>query len=266
MNNESATRIGFWDIETSYLLMAAFSRYELHVAYSQVFQEWFTISACYKLLGEDKIHHVSILDDKKRFEKDFTDDYYVIKKLREFIDSVDILIAHNGDNFDWKKFKAKLIKYKMPPVKKPILIDTYKEAKTAHFTSNKLGDLAKFLSLNNKSHSNSGDWLLISLPYGTYGKVIVTKKTKTNAIKRVLKYNKADIPPLEDLYLELRPYMTRHPNLNQFHSDLKVRCKNCGSSNMLPHGSSCGYIQWKCGNCGHKSRSTTRVKKIVQMV
>lgn len=261
---KSGPRIGLWDIETSYLLMAAFSRYDLKVAYSQVFQEWFIISATFKILGEKTIHRTSLLDDMKRFKKDFKDDYVITKTLRDFISSVDILIAHNGDNFDWKKFKAKLIKHKLPPIRKPLLIDTFKEAKTAHFTSAKLGDLAIFLELDAKKHSSSGDWLTVTLPYGKYEKGEITKQKKIAAIKRILKYNVGDLPPLEALYLELRPYMTRHPNLNQWHVDAKRRCKNCGSVDIISDGFSRGYKQYTCKSCGHKFRDMTR-GKIIQV-
>jgi hypothetical protein len=252
MNNKPI--IGYWDIETSLLLLAAFTRYELRVPFSMVTQDWFMFCAAIQYEGK-KTKLISILNDPERFKKDFTDDYHVIKELRDFIDSVDILIAHNGDHFDWKKFKAKLIKYKIAPPRKPILIDTYKESKTAQFTSGKLGDLSVQLDLPHKSHSNQGDWLIATLPYGTYvigSKVIeITVQTKQAALKRIGEYNLKDIPPLVNLYKRLRPYMNRHPNLNQWAKDGKPVCTNCGSSNLNPDGSTRGFPKFRCGNCGH---------------
>ena len=254
--------IGYWDVETSLLLTGVFQRF-LHSAipFSMVFQDWFMFCAAIQIEGE-KAELISILDDPERFDKDFTDDYYVIKRLRDFIDSVDILIAHNGDHFDWKKFKRCLIRHKIKPPRKPILIDTYKESKTAQFTSGKLGDLAIQLDLPHKAHSDRGNWLICTLPYGTYKigtrKIVVTKETKIRAIKKMGKYNLKDLPPLRALYLRLRPYMTRHPNLNQWAEDGVPVCRNCGSINVRPDGSTRGFKKYICDNCGHTMQGHRR--------
>lgn len=258
MKNEPV--LGYWDVETAFMLLASFARYgEMNIPYSSVFQDWFMFCAAFQLEGK-KAKLVSVLDNKKRFNKDFTDDYHVIKTLRDFIDSVDILVAHNGDHFDWKKFKARLIYHKIPVPRKPILIDTYKEAKTSQFTSNKLGDLAIQLELPHKSRSNSGDWLICTLPYGYYPKLKlrVTKETKAAALKRIGKYNLKDLPPLISLYKRLRPYMNRHPNLNQWAKDGKPRCTNCGSTALRSDGSSRGFPQFICTGCGKKSQGMKR--------
>jgi hypothetical protein len=251
-------KILLWDIETSYLLGAFFQRYnDSPIPYASVFQEWFVISAQFKWLHEKKTTVISVLDNKNRFNNDFTDDYIVIKTLRDLLDEADIVVAHNGDHFDWKKFKAKLIYHKISPPRRPKMIDTYKEAKSSANTSNKLGDLCEYYGLENrKASSNFGDWLIATLPYGVYKKskgkkLVVTKKTKTAAIKHIAhEYGKYDIPALESLYLELRPYMFRHPNLNEYYDDGIDRCTNCKSCDLKKDGSSHGKQKYKCNNCG----------------
>ena len=251
--------LGYWDIETSLLLLAAFTRYELRVPFSMVTQDWFMFCAAVQYEGK-KERLISILDDQKRFSKNFRDDYHVIKELRDFVDSVDVLIAHNGDNFDWKKFKAKCILHGIEPPRKPLLIDTYKESKTAHFTSGKLGDLSIQLDLPHKSSSNPGDWLIATLPYGTYtvgSKILeVTVKSKTAAINRIGKYNLKDIPPLRNLYKRLRPYMTRHPNLNRVRVD-HPGCPVCLSKHFQMRGKKMGIQTYQCQDCKHWFRDTT---------
>ncbi len=252
-----------WDVETSYLLAAVFQRFlSSAIPFSSVVQDWFMFCAAVQWLHEKKPRLISILDDPERFDKDFTDSYHVVLELRNLIDEADILIAHNGDHFDWKKFKALLIKYKIKPPRKPILIDTYKESKTAQFTSGKLGDLAIQLDLAHKAHSNSGDWLLATLPYGTYRmgskKIIVSKETKTAALKRIGKYNLKDIPPLIQLYKRLRPYMTRHPNLNRYILE-NPGCPVCGSGNKWKEGKRAGIQVYSCKDCGHKYKETTAI-------
>ncbi len=269
----STPKILLWDIETSLLLTATFQRFSHSpIPYAMVFQEWFVISAQFKWLTEKKTHVVSLLDDKKRFDNDPADDYHIIKVLRDLLDEADIVIAHNGDHFDWKKFKAKLIYHKIKPPRKPTMIDTYKESKSAHFTSRKLGDLCEYLDLDHQKVSHRlGEWLQATLPYGTFrkskGKIIkVTKASKKTAIYHIShEYGKYDIPALESLYKELRPYMSRHPNLNQYYADGIDRCTNCGSSDISPHGKNGhGRKTYICNPCGKKclARRTTKYSSL----
>ena len=97
----SKPKILFWDIETSLLLVATFTRYELRVPFSMVTQDWYMMCAAVQWYDEKKTTLLSVLDDPKRFKKDFTDDYSVVKRLRDLIDESDILIAHNGNHFDY---------------------------------------------------------------------------------------------------------------------------------------------------------------------
>lgn len=262
-------KILLWDIETSLMLMAAFQRMNLSpVPYSMVFQEWFVISAQFKWLGEKKTQVISLLDDKKRFDTDPTDDKFIITQLRNLLDEADIVVAQNGDHFDWKKFKTKLMYHRIKPPRKPKMIDTYKEARSAAFSSNKLGDLCEYLDLKNqKAVHNRGDWLMATLPYGTYrkskGKIIkVTKAAKKKAIHHIAhEYGLYDIPSLEELYLTLRPYMSKHPNLNEYHADGIDRCTNCGSTHIKHDGhNGAGRKQYACQNCGKKMLAKRKTK------
>src|ERR1035437_5344908 len=60
-----------WDVETSYLLTAVFQRFLTNaIPFSSVTQDWFMFCAAVQWLHKDKIQLISILDDKKRFDKD----------------------------------------------------------------------------------------------------------------------------------------------------------------------------------------------------
>ena len=255
-------KILYWDIETSLLLLAAFTRYELRVPFNMVVADWFMFCAAVQWEGGKPILF-SILDDKKRFQKDFSDDKYVIQKLRDMINEADILIAHNGDHFDWKKFKKKIIEHKIKPPRKPILIDTYKESKTAQFTSGKLGDLSIQLNLPHKSHSNPGDWLVATLPYGTYKvgsrKIVITKNSKIAALRRIGKYNLKDLPPLINLYKRIRPYMIRHPNMSKMTG--RPVCPVCAGRKVIYNGYFVnGDHKVVCRECNHPFRENVAHK------
>ena len=51
----------------------------------------------------------------------------------------------------------------------------------------------------------------------------------------MLEYNKQDVALLEEIYLALAPYSTRHPNLAVEMGD-KIRCNICCSDNVHPTG------------------------------
>ncbi len=236
---KNSARIGLWDIETSPLIVATFGLFDQNIPYTSIIQDWFIICAAYKILGEKKIHSCKITDDKGRFVKNYTDDYFVVKELHNFVSKVDILIAHNGDNFDWKKFMARVIYHKLPPIKQPILIDTLKIARQSKFTSNKLGNLAKQFGFPDKLPSGMNMWVKAS-------------KGEKQAISQMAKYNIGDIPPLEKLYLRLKPYMKGHPNMNMFQD--RPGCPKCGGNRIrkkgLEYAKTRAYQKYQCCDCG----------------
>lgn len=249
--NSSAARIGLWDIETSPLIAATFGLFDQNIPYTSIIQDWFIICAAFKILGNKTIKSVKITDNKKRFKKDHTDDYHVVKALYDFISSIDILVAHNGDNFDWKKFMARVIYHRLPPIKQPILIDTLKISRQAKFTSNKLGNLAKHFGFPDKLPSGMDMW-------------VKAAQGNEQAIRRMAKYNIGDLPPLESLYLKLRPYMKSHPNLGLFSRERMV-CKACGSKHIHRKGyrtNNTGvFPSYQCQDCGAWSQGKSAVKR-----
>src|SRR5579872_2275261 len=111
-------------------------------------QEWYIISYAYQWIDENKVYAKSLPDFAKQFKKDPTDDKKLLETLWELINEADIIIAHNGDEFDIKKINARFALHGMTPPAPFKTIDTLKMARRYfNFTSNKLGDLAKFLGV-----------------------------------------------------------------------------------------------------------------------
>ena len=85
----------------------------------------------------------------------------VIKTLHDVLSEADIIIAHNGDKFDSKKFNTRAIAYGLPPIEPKKSVDTLKIARRRFaFTSNKLSYLAKFLGVESKDESPDWDKVL----------------------------------------------------------------------------------------------------------
>lgn len=220
---QTEPRVVLWDIETSGIVATTWNLYPESIHHSNMLHDWFIISGAWKELGSSKTHAVSLLDDSKRFNKDHTDDYYVVKALRDMLEGVDILIHHNGDRFDCKAFNARLIYHRLPPLPKLVTVDTLKEVKKiAKFTSNRLDFLGKIFTGQGKEETPPGTWL----------KAMSGDKT---AIKNMVRYNKVDVTKLEEIYLRLRPYIVKHPNIAVLKGGQKHECPKCGSSDVFKH-------------------------------
>ena len=67
------------------------------------------------------------------------------------------------------------------------------------------------------------------------------------------KYNKHDVVILEQLYLKLRPWMSRHPNLATI-AEVEKACPKCGNTEgMKPRGWSASSVSrrrvYQCVSC-----------------
>ena len=218
-------KILIYDIETSYSIMASFSLWPNHISHDNILQEWNMISAAWKWAGQKKVYAVSVADNLREFRKDPTNDYHVVKALRDAIEEADIIVAHNGDKFDIKKLNTRILFHGLKPIGKKVSVDTLKVAKKEFsFTSNRLDYIAKFLGFTGKLPSGNGLWLR-------------ALQGDVKAIKEMVIYNKEDVRVLENVYNKLKPYMTNHPNRFLFvDGETKEACPQCGSTHTIKHG------------------------------
>lgn len=251
-------KIALWDIETA-KMQVSFSTYSRKL-YSPFLPSdaikrhiWMPCAA-WKMLGDKRVFSACVLDDPKRFKKCYFDDYVVVKALHDLMHEVDVIVAHNGDNFDWKMFTARCIFHDLPPPPRPLMIDTLKVARSCFkFEANDLRYLARFLGVEEKGQAP--DWELIAIG-------------DEKEIKLCASYNKQDIRALEPIYLKLRPYMKNHPNVNAAHRLPVDVCPTCASPNIILRGfhvTRSGKKQrMQCQECGawcqeKKSLHTARV-------
>lgn len=186
-----------------------------------------------------KVHTYSLLNDMKRFKRRFTDDYAVVKKAHDLISQCDILVGHNIKGHDLKKLQAKIIEYKLPPLKIPLIVDTYEWSKKHGFTSRKMGDLCSKLGLIDKLSHDAGVFLKAAMGC-------------IKSIKKIVTYGKGDIPTVRQLYKRLKPYAISHPNMGLFLSNGSKCCPFCQSENFIKRGfnhtSTACYQAYQCMN------------------
>lgn len=240
-------KILFFDTERAPPIWWAWeSKKEQYLGHSQLIQDGFFTSIQWQWEWEEQPSAYSLADNPAAFKNDPTSDKRVVLKAAELIDDCDILVGHNAKRFDWPHFKARMIFHKIKPVKKPYIVDTLAEAKTAAFPSNSLKGLAKHLNIIEKGYNETDMADLISGPIAK----------RLDAIRMQTAYGLKDIPPLKELYYRLRPYMDRHPNMGAFTG--LACCPNCGSDRVhkigirLAKGGSVQRQQYRCQNkmCG----------------
>jgi len=245
-------RVLFWDIETSLQPVAVFQLAGNDwINPENVLSERHLVSACWKWAGETKVHAVSLLDDPKRFAKDQHDDKHICQVLHAVLMEADILVHHNGDSFDLRYVKTRMLFHGLPALPPINTIDTYKVIKQQFMlNSNKLDYAGKLLGVGRKIHTEHGLWL----------RVLNGEK---KAIRDMVEYNKQDVLLLERVFNKLQPYIPNHVNRELFG---ETGCPRCGSRKIQSRGFhraiSRVYRRFQCVACGGWFRTVVNEKTI----
>jgi hypothetical protein len=206
-----------FDIETSPNLGYVWGKWEQDVI--ENVKDWRILSFSYKVLGENKTHAYALCDFPG-YKKDKEDDSALMGKLHEVLSSADIVVAHNGDEFDIKKANARFLAAGLTPPTPYKSIDTKKVAKRYfRFDSNKLDELGRYLGIGRKLQTG-GFQLWKDCMAGDM-----------NAWSKMKTYNKQDVVLLEKVYLKLRPWITTFPAVSEH-----GKCVKCGSTRLQSRG------------------------------
>ena len=243
-------KILFLDIETAPSTAYVWGMYDQNINPIQVIQPGYVL--CWSAKWADKKEKMfdSIFNHKDLFKKDPECDYHIAQSLWKILDEADIVIAHNGDDFDLKWANTIFLKNGLTPVSSYKSIDTLKEARTNFkFLSNKLEYLIKDLALGEKLKTSGFDlW-------------IKCMKGDPTAWKEMERYNKRDVDILEELYKVMKPFMKRHPKLSLYFDKEDIMCNNCASTKLQKNGfaytSGNKYQRYVCTECGANCRSKT---------
>ena len=245
-------KILLFDIESAPSLGWVWEKYETNVL--DFVNEWYLLCFAAKWLDGKMMTYA--LPDFEGYKPGSENDKKLVKRLWELFDEADILIAHNGDNFDIKKANARFAYYNLPPPSPYKTVDTLKVARRYfNFTSNKLDDLGNHLGYGRKlAHTGFHLWK---------GCMSGDKKSW----KHMVEYNKRDVVLLEKLYLHLRPWIQNHPNTSIL-AEKPDGCPNCASLNLQRRGWGINktgrYRSYFCKDCGAwsqgKSIKVTNIK------
>lgn len=235
MQKSRKPRILIWDIETSPNLAYVWGKWEQNVISFK--KEWELLSVAYKWLGESQVYCVGRCDFKDSTDRALVD------KVWQLLDESDVAIAHNGDQFDNKKIRAKFVEHGFKPPKPYKTIDTKKIAKNNfNFNSNSLNDLGQLLKLGKKVETGGFDlWLKCMAG-------------DDKAWKKMKSYNKQDVVLLEKVYNKLKIWDEKHINLAAL-EDKRDACPICASAKVQKRGfyyaRTTKRVRWSCMECGH---------------
>lgn len=236
------------DIETAPLKVYTWGLYDQNISPVQIIDNAYMLCWSAKWLDKKETMFDSIFNHKKEFYKNMKNDETVAKSIWPLLDEADIVIAHNGDNFDIKWLHTVFLKHQMKPVSSFKTIDTCKIGRAQFkFGSNKLEEMAKYLGVGQKiEHEGFGLWI----------KCMVGDK---ESWPKMEEYNKHDIFLLEGVYNKLRPYIKNHPNIALYYDDANPICSGCSGKNTLQKRGFAftavnKYQRYVCKDCGRWTR------------
>lgn len=246
-------KILLFDLEVAPELKLGYNRAKDFTPAPFVMTHHFIFSFAAKLLGQDTIFYKDITAYES-YEPMVDCDEELVRELHTMMDDADIVIAHNLKGFDWGVANARFVKYGLPPISPVKLTDTLKIARSEfRFPNNRLNTIATYLDLPQKVEIDGP-----KLWRGCY-------LGDEDSWKLNEEYNIGDIITLEGVYLKLRPFDKRHPNLAIYYPDTTPRCVCCGSTNLIPtdkksYTSVSQFEVHQCGDCGKHNR--TRVNEL----
>ena len=245
----SAPKITLFDLETAPEIYMGFGRYKQNIAEDFVLQEPYMLSFVAKELGADTAISLGLPYYKDTYEPMKPCDEQLVRDLHNILDSSDILIAHNLKGFDMKVANTRFLRYGLDPISPVKLIDTLDIARSNFkFPTNKLDTIARYLGVGKKlSHTGASMWR-------------DCVEGNEDAWRKMIEYNVVDVEVLEEVYLKLRPFDKRHPNLALYYPATEHRCVKCGSTDLeltdkKAYTSLSEFNVYKCNGCGTHIRN-----------
>lgn len=236
------------DIELSYALGYFFpSKKPQYISAKQIKHHQFCLCAAWQWDHEVTRHVIKLTDNKKRFKKNFRDDYIIAKILHQLMTEADVIVAHNGDSFDLKHANNLFIKHDLGPIPERKSIDTLKAArKYFNFAGNDLDSLSKRFGGSGKDRRPC--WFKLT-------------DGDPKEINIAAEYCLQDVKELQRVLVHLKPYIQNLPAFKGHHDILECEC--CGSKRLRNKGFDWDgkkrYRRISCLECGHHHKA--KIKK-----
>lgn len=246
-----APRILIYDIETTPILGYVWSMYEANVLGDPV-EPSHQLCYSYRWYGEEEVHVVSQRQFGRSWRRNMRDDRQLITSLWKLFNEADIIVAHNGDQFDQKKSQARMLVHGLSKPSPYFQVDTLKIArKNFKLESNRLDAVGKVLGCGQK------------LSTGGFGLWTGCMSGDEDAWDTMEAYNVQDVQLLTEVYetLLMGGWIDNHPSLSNI-SGRPEACPKCGQEGRMQkrgirYTKTTTYQQYQCGHCSSYSRERT---------
>ena len=251
-------KVLFLDIETRFATLELqtyqLKQYSPYLPYKSVKEPVKIVCVAWKWEGDSTVQSYSVVKDKERFNSDPSDDISVLYVIKELLEQADVMIAHNGDNFDLKMIRTRLVENNLSPANEPKTIDTLKLCRNRfRFLSNSLGYAAMTLGLD--------------VEKGTPPSWEDVHKGEPDIVRECERYCRQDVRVLEKVYNKIKPYRANGVNMGVFVEGVEEyhKCPSCASLDVIRRGFSytnLGKFQrFECKSCGAFSRGSKNFNK-----
>lgn len=235
------------DIETSPNIAYVWRFFKENVGAKQVLENGQILSFAAKWLDNDTIYYQDVSKDSE---------LHMMKILFKLLDEADIVVAHNGDKFDLPHVQGRGLVLGLKPPSPYKTVDTVRVARYEfNFPSNSLEYLANVLKLKNRKDGHK--------KFPGFELWLGVLANNPEAWIEMKEYNIIDILVLEELYLLMRPWMRRHPNVGVFEDSANVVCPKCGGIHLnyrgYAHTNVGRFHRFQCVTCGGWGRHRTSV-------
>lgn len=215
VNSEEA-KILLYDIETSPNKGWFWrSGWKQTISPDQILEERKIICLSYKWAGEKQVYNLTW--DKDQCDK------FLIEQFIEVLNEADMIVAHNGDNFDIKWLKTRALFHRLHTNMLPRYnqFDTLKVCKSKlYLNSNRLDYIAKFLGFKGKLRTR----------YNLWGEVCWDNNR--TALQEMVDYCDEDVIQLEHVYNELKYLDTPRYHLGALQGKTKQTSPITGGKNI----------------------------------
>lgn len=176
-------------------------------------------------------------------EINMRDDSRVVQSMADLMREADIVLAHNGDNFDVPWIRGRCWINDLEPLGPIASIDTKKlSARDFAMPHNNLDALIQAKLGTSKIKTDFSWWKDI---------IELQDEAKEKALRRMLRYCKKDTKELRDLFKTMIPHVHRLPRLVDS-TDAYI-CPTCGSDKIQKRGKkrtkAYTYQQFYCNHC-----------------
>lgn len=230
-------QIGFWDTEWSPHVSYTWTNRPKYLSNEMLVEEARLLCYGYKYRGKKTV----VVDERAGRRE-------MLESLRDFQDSVDVLVSFNGKSFDTKKVNSEFFREGIKPPSPFKEVDLYRDviARKTAFYSGKLDFVAERI-VGKKKVDTGGFQLWRDVLAG-----------KEKAWAKFRRYQKMDVDLLEELFDELLPWIRLPHPVNED----GYTCHACGSHDLQRRGYQVTltgkYQRFCCNQCGSWHRGTQR--------